>query len=267
MAGERRVERVGSAGVRADRLCAEADQRRLLGQPAGALHRNTGRVRPALVRVQELLLASRTSVPPGPVQQPAAVGQRSVLAFPLLDVLDLEQEIRVGRSLRAEVEHNHRGDQPVNGYLRNVVAVPPGRPVNRRVEVGAGVLSCGDVGPVPGRAASGGGVGVLQGERDRVSEGGGQVDDRRVRAQRRGEIDYLDVAKTQPGDQGIEYGHARNLLHAVNETTIYSLPESGPAGKRDGPVVCFLPDLYSSAHGIWSWCGRCGDGWRQRHRR
>src|SRR5581483_681586 len=92
---ERRVEAVGGASVGADRLDADPDDRRLLGQPAGAGDRDAGGVRPGLVRVQESGLVVGAGVPAGSEQQPAAGRQRAVLALPGVEVLDLQQEVRV----------------------------------------------------------------------------------------------------------------------------------------------------------------------------
>ena len=65
---ERRVEAVRGARVGADRLDADADDRRLLGQPARALGVRAGRV----AAVEERVLVVGARVPAGAQQQPAA---------------------------------------------------------------------------------------------------------------------------------------------------------------------------------------------------
>src|SRR5262249_10582424 len=136
-----------------DRLHAEADDGRLLGQPARALDRDARGVRAVLVGVQERVLVVRARVPSGAVQQPAALGQRAVLALPGADVLDVQQEVRVLAGLRGEVQHRGRTDQPPRRYGCDVVAALAADPVTRRVEVRARVLAGPEVVPVPGRPA------------------------------------------------------------------------------------------------------------------
>src|SRR5579859_407157 len=97
MARERRVEGVRGPGVGADGLGPEPDDRYLLGQPGRAGHADPRGVRARLVRVEELGLVVGVDVPPGAVQQPAALRQRAMDRLPALDVVDLEQEVRVGR--------------------------------------------------------------------------------------------------------------------------------------------------------------------------
>ena len=67
VARERRVERVRGAGVGADGLHADADDRGLFGKPSRAVDRDAGRVRSGLIGVQEGLLAVRPRIPTGPV--------------------------------------------------------------------------------------------------------------------------------------------------------------------------------------------------------
>src|SRR5437763_6466760 len=84
VARERRVERVGEAGVGTHRLHADTDDRPFLGEPAGAVDRDAGRV----AGVGELVGVVAAAVPAGAVQQPAALGQRTVLGLPGGDVVD-----------------------------------------------------------------------------------------------------------------------------------------------------------------------------------
>ena len=207
MARERRVEGVRGPGVRADGLGPEPDDRRLLGQPGRARDADSGGVRARLVGVEELGLVVGTGVPARAVQQPAALGQRPVGRLPLLDVVDLEQEVRIGGRFRAEVEHHGRGDQPRHRHLGHVLAVLAGNPVHRGVEVRAGVLAGRDVVPVPGGAALVIVADLGQPEPGRVTERRWQLDDRRTRRQRRGEVDHLHRTVTDRVGQGVQHGH------------------------------------------------------------
>ena len=63
-------------------------------------------------------------VPAGAEQQPTARRQRTVLLLPRLDVLDFEQEVRIGGAFGALVDDHRRADQlPAAGPARR-----PGRP-------------------------------------------------------------------------------------------------------------------------------------------
>ena len=84
-----------------------------------------------------------------PVQQPPARRERAVLSLPLLDVLDLQQEVGWPLPRPVEVEHDGRRDQTLDRHRRDVVAVLAGDPMGRGVEVGAGVLARAEVVPVP----------------------------------------------------------------------------------------------------------------------
>ena len=89
----------------------------------GRTRSDSGGVRARLVGIQELGLAVGTGVPARPVQQPAALRQRPVVRFPLLDVLDLEQEVRVSGRFRTEIKHHGRGDQPRHRHIGHVLPV------------------------------------------------------------------------------------------------------------------------------------------------
>src|SRR5260370_586419 len=95
-------------------------------------------MRPGLVGVEELRLIAGTGVPPGPVEQPATLGQWPVRLGPLPDVLDLEQEVGIGGGVRGPVEDYGRTHQAAWGDLGDGLAVPAGGPVDQSVEVGAG---------------------------------------------------------------------------------------------------------------------------------
>src|SRR2546423_1748246 len=93
VAGEGRVESARHPGVGADRLNAEADDRRLEGQPAGALRRGAGSVGASLVDVEKRGLVARPALPAGAEEQPAAFRQRAGLPLPRHQLLDLHEEV------------------------------------------------------------------------------------------------------------------------------------------------------------------------------
>src|SRR5437762_2973144 len=100
--------------------------------------------------------ASATSTvdtgPLGPLDQgqhPATGGHRAVRRFERAHVVDLEQEVRVRGGCGRHVEHGSRRDQAAGRHLGHVGPRATGDPMDRRVEVGAGVLAGGNVVPVP----------------------------------------------------------------------------------------------------------------------
>jgi hypothetical protein len=127
-------------------------------------------------------------------------------------VLDLQQEVRVGGARLREVEHGGGRHERGRRDLRDVLAVLAGHPVDRRVEVGAGVLAGGDVVPVPGRAALVIAAELGQRERRRVGERLGQPQDGGGRVQRRGQVDDLDAAGAQRVEQGRQDGGHRESI-------------------------------------------------------
>src|SRR5437763_1272024 len=83
---------------------------------------------------------------------PRARRDAAVLLLPLAGEVLGQQEVRVGRRLLAAIDDERRADEAlgrnaVDGVVRQVLAR---HPVNRRVEVCAGVLAAGKVVPVPG---------------------------------------------------------------------------------------------------------------------
>ena len=129
--------------------------RRLLGDPAGALGAHARRVRAGLVGVDEPLLAVGPGVPAGAVEQPAAVGQRRRAPPPTRWMSSTSsRKSGFSRAPAAEVEH-HRRAGSAGRPGRSATSLPslPGDPVVGRVEVGAGVLAAAEVVPVPRRPA------------------------------------------------------------------------------------------------------------------
>src|SRR5207248_11731339 len=136
-----RVEGVGRARVRADRLDADADDRALIRQPLSQLDIDARRVRTGFVRIQESLLVTGTGVPAGAVKQPAALGPRAVLPLERPNAIHGQQIVRVGLRLPGLVDQDRWADQPLDRHLRDIVLVLAGHPVDRRVEMGAGVFT------------------------------------------------------------------------------------------------------------------------------
>lgn len=153
MAGKGGIKAVSLARVGANRLHADPDDRCFRGQPTGALDGDARSVRPGVVGVQKPLLIARSSVPSRAVQEPTARWQRAMFALPGLDVRDLEQVVRIVRTLAALVDDCRRGDQLPRRNLGDVDPLPSGNPVDRSIEVGTHVLAGGDVVPVPGRSS------------------------------------------------------------------------------------------------------------------
>src|SRR6266545_294380 len=183
VAGERRVEARGGSSVGANGLDADADDRRLLRQPPGALDRDAWRVRAGLVDVAEQLVVVGACVPAGAVEQPATLGQGAVLALPLPDVIDLQAEVRVALDLGGEVEDRCGRHQAPGRHLRDVV-------------------------PVPRRPALVVVADLPQAEGHGVGERLGQLQDRRLVGQRRGQVEDLDRAAADPGDKAAQHRHA-----------------------------------------------------------
>src|SRR6266508_5891146 len=228
VAGERRVEARGGSSVGANGLDADADDRRLLRQPPGALDRDAWRVRAGLVDVAEQLVVVGARVPAGAVEQPAALGQWAVLALPLPDVIDLQAEVRVALDLGGEVEDRCGRHQAPGRHLRDVVGVLARDPVDRGVEVGAGVLPGGDVVPVPRRPALVVVADLLEAEGDGVGERLGEEQNRRLLGQWRGQVEDLDRPAADPGDKAAQHRHAFSLPTAGRPSEV-TLPRGRDA--------------------------------------
>ena len=133
----------------------------------------------------------------------ACAGMRPCLRLPLLDDRLGQQEVGVRRRLLRNIDDAGRADEPVHrdvvgGVVRVVLA---GHPVDRRIEVRAGVLAAGDVVPVPGRAARVVARDLLERERLGGRELRRQLDGGSRRLQRHGQIDDADAAADDAADQ------------------------------------------------------------------
>src|SRR5437764_2586216 len=214
VARKRWLETVRRAGVGTHGLDTEADDRRLFAQPLCQLRCHTGRVRSRFVGVQERRLVVRAAVPAGAEQEPAAGWQRTVLLLPILDVLYLEEEVRVAGALGAFVDDSRRTDQLTWRHLRHVRPIATRDPVDRRVEVGADVLAGGEIVPVPGRPAFVEVADLLQGEALGVREGWRQLQDGGAIGQWRGQIDDVHAAFGERRGEIAEDAHRPSSISA-----------------------------------------------------
>ncbi|GAC1638117.1 MAG: hypothetical protein NVS4B2_27100 [Chloroflexota bacterium] len=97
-------------------------------------------MRSGLIGVEKRVLVLCPAVPARAVQEPAAIGEWAVFTLPLLDMGDLEKEVRIVAAFSALV-YDHGGSQKVfRRNLGNVDAVSPGDPVDGRIEVRAYML-------------------------------------------------------------------------------------------------------------------------------
>ena len=149
--GEGGVEAARLAGVDADRLDPEPGDG-TLGEPLRRGRGRAGGVRAVCVGVRERHRVGGTRAPPGAQDQPRPVGDGSLHGLPRVEVLRLEQEVRVVCDLLGQVEDHSGPDQPARRDVGDAGAVAAGDPVDRRVEVGAGVFAGVQVVPAPHRA-------------------------------------------------------------------------------------------------------------------
>src|SRR4051795_1341575 len=136
-----RIELVGLAPVDADLLASVAAQRGLLREPLRALD---ARARPRR-SVQECFGVVMARAPARPQDEPCPLRERPER----LDVRDLQEVVRILGGRLATVDDYDRPDQLFPGDLTDVLAVTPGEPVNRRVEVRPHALRALEPVPVP----------------------------------------------------------------------------------------------------------------------
>ena len=163
----------------------------------GALGGEARGVRAVLVEVQERLLVVPVLVPAGAEEQPRVGGEGAVLFLPCHQVRDVDQEVRVRGGLGAEVQHHRRADQARGVQLRDVLALAPGDPVDRGVDVRADVLAGVDVVVLPERARLVVGGDLVEMEVDQVGERLGQHQRRGVCRQRSRQVVDLDGTSGQ----------------------------------------------------------------------
>ena len=103
MIGERRLEPRRLPGVSADRLDADSKNVALLGEEERRGFVQSGRVRTVLVDVE--ILGGRLPLRPARAQEnPAAGRDPSILALPPFDERHIDQEIRIRRRFRTDIQ-------------------------------------------------------------------------------------------------------------------------------------------------------------------
>jgi hypothetical protein len=150
--------------------------------------------------------------PVGAEQHPTARRDAAMLGFPGLDMGDRQQEIGVGRGLSGEVEDHRRGDEVAgrNAVERVVGQIGAADPVDRGIEMRAGMLADGEVAPVPGDTAIVVARDLLTRKRRALAEVRRQHEHRRVFRQGLGQVDHIDRSVGEfAGDSGerFEAGH------------------------------------------------------------
>src|SRR3954447_2585813 len=159
----------------------------------------------------------RAGVPSGAHEQPAARREPAVLGLPCLDVLDLEEEVRVLRDAIGNVDDRCGCDQPGGRYGGDILPAPPADPVVRSVEVRAGVLAGAEVVPVPGRTAVVVRADLLELERGGLSELLGQLERRGTRREWSGEVDDPDRAGLERPHEPSQNRHVHLRVERISD--------------------------------------------------
>jgi hypothetical protein len=123
--------------------------------------------------------------------------------------------------------------------LRNILAVPAGGPVNRCVEMGAGVFAGVDVVPVPARSPVVVVTDLLKPERDRVGERFGKLEKRGARMQRGGQVDNVDPPRAERTEQILQNRHQNPIRTKLKRSTWHFTTSSPPrrvSGAAKRPV-------------------------------
>src|SRR5260370_42314329 len=112
-------------------------------------------MRSIFMDIQECFTACALT-PASAYQKPRSCRQATVFAFPLLNTLDGQQEIRGLLHVGGYVDHAGRGDEParedgIRCIVRQILARDP---MNRCVKVRAGVLAHVEGLPIPGKSAT-----------------------------------------------------------------------------------------------------------------
>src|ERR687889_786874 len=229
---ERRVKAGGRAGVDADRFHAYADDRGLLGEPAGALGVEAG-IRSV---VEEELLVAGASVPARAEEQPPALGQRPVLGLEGAHVLDGEEVVGVPSGLDGFV-YDDRGRHEVAGrHLCYVPAFAAGDPVYGRIEVCADVLADLEPVPGPGGAALVVAANLVSLQDRRICELLRKPKDRRTLVQGLGKVHDFDGAAGQRLDECSDGGRCGLSSHPGSSSFAVSfLRRLLPSGRGTPP--------------------------------
>ena len=226
MAREGRVEGVRGAGVGADGLHPDADHRRLLGHPSGALRAHAGRVRAGLVGVEERPPGAERGRPTrcGSSSQPPSGAARA--RPPMLRTWSTSSRKSGSAAAAAATSITTAGrDQPRRRDRRHVVPVLAGDPVVRARRSGCRCArrcgSCSSTTPAPLVVAAD----LLKLEPRGLPERLGQLEDRGALGQRRGQVDDLDATRGEGLNQGVEQRHGGS-----------SCTRTGPCDRRPSIV-------------------------------
>ena len=198
-----RREMCGLAGIGADCLGAEAQHVALVREQAHAIRIRSRRVLAGLVEILERDRIG-TLRPVGAHQHPGAGRDGAVGSLPGPHMGNGQQKIGVTPRLRRAIDDaggcdEMRGRQRVGRIARQIAA---GDPVDRCIEMSAGVLAEAHVVPVPGRTALVVARSLLDPERSALTELGRQHDRREVGGEGLREVDDAHGA-------GAERAHER----------------------------------------------------------
>ena len=196
MGRERRVHAAGRAGVGADGFRAPADHA-FGNEIVDRFRRWAGRVRALGVGVEEVRLSVVALVPVRAHQHPATGRDVAMGLLPGFDAVDGQEEIGILRAFGRAVDHADGRDEILHrdGVGRAVLVFAAADPVDRRIEMGAGMLAELEPIPFPERAIL---VVVRDGvnlDRRRVlADLRRQLDQWRIGPERSAEIHHLDGA-------------------------------------------------------------------------
>ena len=148
-----RIEMMRLTAIRADRFNAEPEHIACIDQIPHRLRRRAGRVRAIFAQID--VVGFRALRPIRAQEEPRARGHRAVLLFPSFDVRHLELEVRIRSSFLGAIDHTYRCDQIFRRHGIDAVAgeIAARDPMDRCIEMRAGMFVHGDVVPIPARAA------------------------------------------------------------------------------------------------------------------
>src|SRR5262249_25989541 len=151
---EHRLESWSLASIGAHCLDADAEDVTLLGEERHRLRMKAGSVSPVCGNVEKLARALAVR-PIRADQYPGVLRNTAEALFPRLHRFARNQEVGIVLGLPRDIDDARWPDEAVDrNVVRSIIRmVLAGNPVNRRIEVRAGVLAASDIVPVPGRTA------------------------------------------------------------------------------------------------------------------
>src|SRR6267143_1061583 len=186
-----------------------------------------------------------------------------MLFFPLLYPCNREKKIRILRGLAAAVQDAGRTDEAlrrnrVGGVVRQILSR---HPVDRRVEMRAGVLAAGKIVPVPGGAALVVARHFLDAERPGLAHLRRERDLRELWRKRLREVDHPDSSCRQFANEIIENAHEDNSLSSAfglsRQRASHSCATS--PGYRSSTPSRRAPTMASASPAAWTLGG--GRSW------